>query len=117
MPAAESVKFVVPLLLVRVAKVIQFDRLVEARISRCWPRSLDTVQVKGLEAGRWGDRRRIGVIRLKGALNATWPAPSSAFRTTLVAACDTVMFPFQTPPTKAPAEVGLMVIELEKATE
>ena len=75
------------------------------------------VQVNGPPAGRWGDRSRIGVIRLKGLLNATWPAPSSALRTTLVAACDTVMFPLQTPFTKAPEEVGLTGMELEKATE
>ena len=57
------------------------------------------------------------MIRLKGLLNATWPAPSSALSTTLVAACDTVTFPLQTPFTKAPEAVGLTAIELEKATE
>ena len=113
----ESLKFVVPVLLVSVAKVIQSDALVEARTSRCWPGRLETMQVNGPAAGRWGDRRRMGVIRLKGVLKATWPAPSSAFRTMLVPACDTVMLPFQTPPAKTPEEVGLTVIELEKVTE
>src|SRR3974390_2857562 len=69
-PTAGSVKLVVPELLVKVARVAQFDRLVEVWISRRWPGGPVTVQVKEPPARRCGDRRRIDETRLKGLLNA-----------------------------------------------
>ena len=58
-------------LLVRVALVIQFTRLLEARICRRWPGALETVNWNLPPPGSKGDSSRSGVIRLKGLLNAT----------------------------------------------
>ena len=113
---AGSVNTIVPVLLVRLVTVIQFDRLVEPSISIFRPTALETVNWNLPPATRWGDSSRMGVITLKGVLKAVWPAPSSALSTTLVAIVATVVFPFHTPLTKAPEELGLTATELEKTT-